>query len=290
MTTAADKNTAVDQLAQAIRARMNLPLEVVDYAARKKNPDLMQPSLFDASPQRKLADLGAGHWITMHASEAGEGGHRVFVGDDGKMKTGKFAGKTFGEAFSKSRAEKSKRSTKRGEKHEQGQPGLFETETQPTLPGVGPGNAMEVDAIKTAEPEVEQPNGPTAKDRELAEFEQNRASQEVGKLTQLESDKQPTKDSTKPESDRWSQREGESRSDFVKRMDKETPRAKSARPMTADEQRHLKDVLNEVVPGVKVRRSTTRERGVSIMPPGMEPFTPEQNNHIREVLRKIGAV
>ncbi len=120
-------------------------LTVDQYAARKKNPDLGQPSLFETSHQPHLKDLGAGRWITIHAGQGesgNHGGHAVFVGDDGKMKTGKFAGKSMSEAFG-ARKPKDKRLAKRGAKHEQGQPGLFETETQPTLPGVGPGNFID---------------------------------------------------------------------------------------------------------------------------------------------------
>lgn len=196
-------STLAEQFAAAVRSQLapSLAVETVQYAARKKNPDLMQPSLFDTSPQRKLADLGAGHWITMNSGSDGEGGHRVFIGDDGKMKTGKFAGKTFQEAFGKTK-EKTKRITKRGGKHEHGQPGLFETESQPTLPGIGPGNAMEVDAIKPAEPDREPDRtGPTAKEQELAEFEQSKAAAEVGKLSQLEAEKrlpQPIGNESKP--------------------------------------------------------------------------------------------
>lgn len=126
------------------------PVDVVQYAARKKNPDLGQPSLFETSAKPYLNELGPGRWITIHSSDHGgesHGGHRVYIGDDGKMKTGRFAGKTMAESFGSK--PKEKRSTKRGDKHEHGQPGLFETEAQPTLPGVGPGNyADRLESVK----------------------------------------------------------------------------------------------------------------------------------------------
>lgn len=149
----------VDVFARSLRAALQgeEPTEIVQYAARKKkNPDLGQPSLFETSNQPHLDDLGPGRWITIH-SEKGEGGnkggHRVYIGDDGKMKTGRFAGQTMNEAFGKS---KQKRLAKRGSKHEHGQDSLFETESQPTLPGVGPKVHQDVDAIKGEKSESEE--------------------------------------------------------------------------------------------------------------------------------------
>lgn len=146
----AAKNLA-DVFAQSLAAslRGEQPVEIVQYAARKKNPDLGQPSLFETSAKPYLNELGPGRWITIHSSEDGgesRGGHRVYIGDDGKMKTGRFAGQSMKDAFGGKAKEK--RSTKRGAKHEHGQPGLFETETQPTLAGIGPGNHAEVGAMK----------------------------------------------------------------------------------------------------------------------------------------------
>lgn len=115
-----------------------------DQYARKKKDNPFQPMLFQTQEQGKLEGLGPGHWITIGAKETDKdpdghhGGHHVFMGDDGKMKTGAFKGMTPKEAFGD--RQKQKRITKRGQKHEHGQAGLFETETQPTLPGVGPGN------------------------------------------------------------------------------------------------------------------------------------------------------
>jgi hypothetical protein len=64
--------------------------------AKKKGVMAAQPHLFDSH-------LGAGHWITIGAErkEGGDhhGGHHVFVGKDGEMKTGKFAGQTMEQAF-----------------------------------------------------------------------------------------------------------------------------------------------------------------------------------------------
>jgi hypothetical protein len=138
-----------DVFARSFRAalRGEEPTEIIQYAAKKKNPDLQQPSLFETSVQPKLDDLGPGRWITIHSGDDNKGGHRVYIGDDGKMKTGRFAGQSMTEAFSKS-PQKKKRLAKRGDKHEHGQGGLFETETQPTLPGIGPKNHADVDALK----------------------------------------------------------------------------------------------------------------------------------------------
>lgn len=138
-------------LSLAACLRGEQPIEMVQYAARKRNPDLGQPSLFETSNQPHLNKLGPGRWITIH-SEKGEhgshGGHAVYIGDDGKIKTGKFAGKSMDKAFGKQSKPKEKRLAKRGAKHEQGQPGLFETEAQPTLPGVGPGNFISQDKLR----------------------------------------------------------------------------------------------------------------------------------------------
>jgi hypothetical protein len=72
----------------------------VDHYAKRKSLRTDQPHLFDSHD-----DLGMGHWITIGGdkgpSGSHEGGHAVFVGEDGKMKTGKFAGQTMKEAFSK---------------------------------------------------------------------------------------------------------------------------------------------------------------------------------------------
>ncbi|MCC7334439.1 MAG: hypothetical protein IT422_05065 [Pirellulaceae bacterium] len=77
-------------------------LAVEKYAARKKNPDLGQPSLFETSHQPHLSGLGPGRWITIHGEN--HGGHHVFVGNDGKMKTGAFSGKSLDEAFAQKKA------------------------------------------------------------------------------------------------------------------------------------------------------------------------------------------
>jgi hypothetical protein len=145
----------VSTLEQALRNALDLP-EVVQYAV-KQNPAHIQPGLFETEQQKKLDDLGPGHWITIHASEEGHGGHRVYIGDDGKMKTGIHAGKSFDEAFGASAKQKQKRITKRGDKHEHGQDSLFETETQPTLPGMSPRVHQEVGAIETGKPEAAKP-------------------------------------------------------------------------------------------------------------------------------------
>lgn len=70
------------------------------YAAKKKMM-AAQPHLFDSHAGQE--NLGVGRWITIGAEkdEDGQhhGGHHVFVGGDGRMKTGAFAGKTMDEAF-----------------------------------------------------------------------------------------------------------------------------------------------------------------------------------------------
>jgi hypothetical protein len=82
---------------------MSTDTQVEQYALKtKKAPksSIFQPSLFETSKQPHLDTLGPGRWITIHAEQEHEGsGHHVFVGDDGKMKTGQFAGKTMEEAF-----------------------------------------------------------------------------------------------------------------------------------------------------------------------------------------------
>jgi hypothetical protein len=149
-------STITEALTKSLREAIDG--ELVQYAARKQNPSHIQPGLFESEAQPKLSkDLGAGHWITINSGQDNKGGHKVFIGDDGKMKTGIHAGKTFSEAFGgKSKAEKSKRITKRGDKHEQGQNDLFETEVQPKLPGMSPTVHQDVGAMgaeKSAEKE-----------------------------------------------------------------------------------------------------------------------------------------
>lgn len=75
------------------------------YSVRKKarsSPGQMTFDDLGGGKQMTFDDLGAGHWVTIGSekgSEGNHGGHRVFIGDDGKMKTGKFAGQSMQEAF-----------------------------------------------------------------------------------------------------------------------------------------------------------------------------------------------
>lgn len=87
-------------LSEALLASWNKqPVE--QYAKKAKN-EKRQTLLFGGESD----DLGAGRWITIHSEEGSDGSHHggqhVFVGADGKMKTGNFAGQTMGEAFGKS--------------------------------------------------------------------------------------------------------------------------------------------------------------------------------------------
>ncbi|MFO0940088.1 MAG: hypothetical protein U0930_04910 [Pirellulales bacterium] len=79
---------------------------ILQYSARKKAKSSPGQLTFDdlgGGRQLTFDDLGAGHWVTIgseHGSNgSNHGGHRVFIGDDGKMKTGKFAGQSLSEAF-----------------------------------------------------------------------------------------------------------------------------------------------------------------------------------------------
>ncbi|MBX3422223.1 MAG: hypothetical protein KF752_11770 [Pirellulaceae bacterium] len=67
------------------------------YAARRKVASSPGQMTFD--------DHDGGRWITIgseHSADGGRhGGHPVYIGKDGEMKTGKFAGKTLDEAFGK---------------------------------------------------------------------------------------------------------------------------------------------------------------------------------------------
>lgn len=88
------------------------------YAAKKKMM-AAQPHLFDSHAGQE--NLGVGRWITIGAEkdEDGEhhGGHHVFIGNDGKMKTGKFAGQTMDEAFGKqAKPQEQKQTYKKGDR------------------------------------------------------------------------------------------------------------------------------------------------------------------------------
>jgi hypothetical protein len=58
--------------------------------------------------QMSFDDHDGGKWITIGSEQGSDGGkhggHPVYIGKDGEMKTGKFAGKTLGEAFGKSKS------------------------------------------------------------------------------------------------------------------------------------------------------------------------------------------
>lgn len=84
-----DVNEVLDRWNAASEAERDL------YA---KNRDTKTKSLFGDDDEKE-----GGHWLTI-GSEKGSGGeshggHHVFVGDDGKMKTGAFAGQTMQQAF-----------------------------------------------------------------------------------------------------------------------------------------------------------------------------------------------
>lgn len=75
------------------KAPYSIQAEVERYAKQKT----------DFSDQPSLLHSAGGRWITIGAEEGEDGekhgGQRILIGGDGKMKTGHFAGKTFGQAF-----------------------------------------------------------------------------------------------------------------------------------------------------------------------------------------------
>lgn len=86
---------------EAFREKWIQSESVEQYAARLKQLQSAQPHLFDSHKGQE--NLGVGRWITIGSEKAADGehhgGHHVFVGEDGKMKTGAFAGQTMQEAF-----------------------------------------------------------------------------------------------------------------------------------------------------------------------------------------------
>lgn len=89
-----------------------------DRYARRKH-DQRQGLLFDMPGQQYLPGIGPGRWVTIGGDKGPDGrrhgGRPVFIGADGEMKTGKFAGMTPEEAF-KGHKEKSRNRESEDEK------------------------------------------------------------------------------------------------------------------------------------------------------------------------------
>jgi hypothetical protein len=75
-----------------------------------------------------------------------------------------------------------------------------------------------------------------------------------------------------------------------KKREAETPKATQTNPIPANTLDAVRDELRAVIPGVRVVGAKTKSGHVQIYPPSTQPFTVEQGNAVRAVLRQYGIV